>query len=365
MFKKIIFTLTGIFLSSLFTLIVIDLILFFFPVNQGMRALSVNKQNPVFRFEPNRTSQYSKNWNFDIKNIVKTNNDGFVNDFDYDEESKEELLSIIGDSYVEALMVPFKNSLSGRLQSSASHRRVYSFAASGAGLSQHMIWAKYVKDKYKSDYFVFVIISNDFAESLAKYEKSPGFHRFKKSKDTRWNLELANYEPSTIRKVFRESRLAMYLLTNIKVHNLLNFQLQFGVNDERKNYVSNFQADYNEEFWKDAKWATEIYLNNLYKYSGVKPEKIIFVIDGIRQNIYDKNDKAYLDSFWYNIRQYFMKEAKLKGYHVLDMHEEFKKSYRDKKKKFEFKTDSHWNVFGHKTVADSITNTDLWKNFIK
>ena len=365
MFKKIIFTLIGISLSSLFTLIIIDLILFLFPVNEGMRALSVNKQNPVFRFEPNRTSQYSKNWNFDIKNIVKSNNDGFVNDFDYDELSKKKLLSIVGDSYVEALMVPFKNSLSGRLQRAASEKRVYSFAASGAGLAQHMIWAKYARDKYKSNYFIFVIISNDFAESLAKNGKSPGFHRFKKSQDNNWNLELANYEPSTIRKVFRESRLAMYLLTNIKVHNLLNFQLQFGVNDERKSYVSNFQADYNEEFWKDAKWATEIYLNNLYKYSGVKPEKIIFVIDGIRQNIYDTSDKIYTESFWYNIRQYFMKEAKLKGYHVLDMHKEFKKSYRDKKKKFEFKTDSHWNGFGHKTVADSLIKTDLWKNFIK
>ena len=365
MFKKIIFTLIGISLSSLFTLIIIDLILFLFPVNEGMRALSVNTQNPVFRFEPNRTSQYSKNWNFDIKNIVKSNNDGFVNDFDYDELSKKKLLSIVGDSYVEALMVPFKNSLSGRLQRAASEKRVYSFAASGAGLAQHMIWAKYARDKYKSNYFVFVIISNDFAESLAKYEKSPGFHRFKKSEDNNWDFELANYEPSTIRKVFRESRLAMYLLTNIKVHNLLNFQLQFGVNDERKSYVSNFKADYNEEFWKDAKWATKIYLNNLYKYSGVKPEKIIFVIDGIRQNIYDTNDKIYTESFWYNIRQYFMKEAKLKGYHVLDMHKEFKKSYRDKKKKFEFKTDSHWNGFGHKTVADSLIKTDLWKNFIK
>ena len=52
--------------------------------------------------------------------------------------------------------------------------RVYSFAASGAGLSQHLVWAKLANEKYKV-IFYFVIIANDFLESLNKYGRSPGF----------------------------------------------------------------------------------------------------------------------------------------------------------------------------------------------
>ena len=91
------------------------------------------------------------------------------------------------------------------------------FAASGAGLSQHLIWAQF-KTEFKSDFFIFVIIANDFMESLSKYGTSPGFHRFRFNTDNNWKLELANYEPSFIRKILRKSKLAMYLITNLKIN---------------------------------------------------------------------------------------------------------------------------------------------------
>ena len=106
--KKVLFTATGIFLSAIFTLLFLELCLHFFPVNEGLRAQKVNAENPIFRFKPNRTAIFSKNWNFDIINKVKINNIGFVNNQDYFNEPDIPLLSIIGDSYIEALMVPFK-----------------------------------------------------------------------------------------------------------------------------------------------------------------------------------------------------------------------------------------------------------------
>ena len=51
-------------------------------------------------------------------------------------------------------MVPFEKTISGLLQNEVSNKRVYSFAASGAGLSQHLIWAKYAKEEFKSDYYI-------------------------------------------------------------------------------------------------------------------------------------------------------------------------------------------------------------------
>ena len=134
-YKKILFYAFGIFISTLFTLLLLEFVLHFFPVNEGLRSQAVNRNNPIFRFEPNRTAIYSKHWNFDIKNKIKVNNYGFVNNYDYNNNLQTPLLSIIGDSYVEALMVPFKQTISGLLQNETSKKRVYSFAASGAGLS--------------------------------------------------------------------------------------------------------------------------------------------------------------------------------------------------------------------------------------
>ncbi len=362
--RKIIFSIIGIFFSSLLTLLVIEIILRFFPVNEGLRAISVNSNSPVFKFQSNRVAQYSKNWNFDIKNKVSVNNDGFINNLNYDNKSDSLLLSLIGDSYIEALMVPFKQTVTSILQQNSDDKRVYSFAASGAGLSQHLIWAKYAKHKFNSDYFVFFIISNDFAESLADYEVSPGFHRFKRKEENKWEMELAEYSPSLTRRVLRHSRLAMYLITNLKVQSLLNLDLKLGRNDERITYVSNFRSDFNKKFWSDATWATKVYLDNVKNFTNVSEKNILFVIDGIRPELYNnKNNKEIEKSFWYLIRKFFIQEAKKRKFEVIDMQEKFISHYKNNREKFEFLTDSHWNQTGHKVVADSVQETNFWKNF--
>ena len=81
--KYIIYYIIGFSLSVIITLLLLEIGLRFFPVNEGLRAQAVNNDNPIFRFEPNRNSLFSKNWNFDISNKVSINNAGFVNNNDY------------------------------------------------------------------------------------------------------------------------------------------------------------------------------------------------------------------------------------------------------------------------------------------
>ena len=68
--KKIFFTLSGIALSILFTLLFLEICLYFFPVNEGLRSQPVNEKNPIFRFEANREVIYSKNeWVQEFENF--------------------------------------------------------------------------------------------------------------------------------------------------------------------------------------------------------------------------------------------------------------------------------------------------------
>ena len=65
---------------------------------------------------------------------------------------------------------------------------------------------------------------------------------------------MSNYEPSLIRKVFRNSSLAMYLITNLKIHSRLNIPLKLGKHDNRKKYVSNFDANVAMTFGTTLLW---------------------------------------------------------------------------------------------------------------
>lgn len=364
--RNISFYIIGFLLSTIFTIVLIEICFRFLPVNEGLRAQPVNDKTPIFKFEANRTATFSKNWNFDIINEVRVNNAGFVNNNNYDEKSETRLLSIIGDSYVEALMVPFDKSLTGILSKKAKKNRVYSFAASGAGLSQHLIWAEHARKKYKSDFFIFVIISNDFSESLSKYGSSPGFHRFKINHEDEWTMLLSNYEPSILRKIFRKSKLAMYLITNLKIHSIFDIQLNLGKSDNRKKFVSNFDAEVSSEFWNDSLKATNIYLNNIEKFAGVDKDRILFVLDGVRPELYQENGmETVRNSFWVKMRNKFIYEARLKGYDVIDMQEKFSANFKKEGKKFEFKSDSHWSDIGHALVAKSIKESYYWKRFLE
>ena len=94
-------------------LIVFELLLRVLPVHEGTYRLPVNEENPILHYSPNRQFVWSKGWNFSMVNEVRTNNIGFVSDIDYSEESITPLLAVIGDSYVEAIMVPFQQTAAG------------------------------------------------------------------------------------------------------------------------------------------------------------------------------------------------------------------------------------------------------------
>jgi hypothetical protein len=53
----------------------------------------------------------SRGWDFEMINHRRVNSAGWVNDQDYHKDDDAPLLAIIGDSYVEALMVPYVKTL--------------------------------------------------------------------------------------------------------------------------------------------------------------------------------------------------------------------------------------------------------------
>ena len=134
--KTLVFAVATIALSIMLFLGLAEVALRFLPVATGLRTMAVTQQSPVFRLMQNQDYVYSRDWNFSLANRGRVNNAGFVNAQDYARNGAP-LLAVIGDSYIEALMVPYARTVHGRTAVALEGNcRVYSFAASGAPLSQ-------------------------------------------------------------------------------------------------------------------------------------------------------------------------------------------------------------------------------------
>jgi len=350
---------TTVLVGILGTLMFLEIVLQILPVRNGLNVQPVSREQPVFRFAPNREATFSKNWNLALANRVHTNNDGFVNLQSYDAKATTPLLAIIGDSYIEAAMVPEKETVHARLQVHyGKARRVYSFAASGAGLAQYLSWARYARDTYRPDRVLFNIISNDFSEALWARERNPGFHGFKRDAAKGWSLELAPFTPGGWRTLGRRSALIRYLVLNLQVTDFMRNGFFAGA-DERR-WAGNVAAEVDDEFFQDALWAARVFLDEAPASTGLPRDKIALSIDAIRPDLYEGRMRVP-DSFWERIRKAFIAEARSRGYEVIDLQEAFANDYARNKRRFEFELDSHWNGEGHRVLAEQVAASATMK----
>ena len=351
--------------SIVFTLLLLEGMFRFLPVYEGYNTQPVNAESPVFHFAPNRTFTWSKFADFSMANVVHSNNYGYINDQDYDPKSDKPLIAVIGDSYVEAVMVPYAETLHGRMAEGLKKDwRVYSFGASGAPLSQYLAFAKLARDEFKPQKLIVVIIGNDFDESLMRYKSNGGFHYFKETKDGDLTLERVDYTPSFLGKVVRHSALLRYLLGNVQIlARVQQFMAASKVDSTKeKKFAGQTDASTNPLRLKLSKQATMEFLKLLPEYSGVKPENILLVADTIRPDIYVEGGfEKVSETYVAQMRNFILEQASKQGYQTLDTTEAFVNDFKKNNKKFEYPKDGHWSGYGHKIVYDTIQKGDFFK----
>ena len=361
------FSLISIGLGVVFALLAMELVLRVLPVNEGARPQAVDQEHPVRHLEPRRTFTWSKEWNFAIVNQVRTNNYGFVNDQDYVPDSPSPLLALIGDSYVEALMVPFSDTVAGRLaRATAPAKRVYSFGTSSSALSNYLAYAQYVAKEFHPQAMAFIIIGNDFDESLLTYKNEPGHHYFVDDVSGALALQRIDYRPSTWRTMIRSSALVRYVTLNTGVLDaLLKWQhLPLGRLSDVSSFVGNTRAQADRPRIVDSQRAINAFLTMLPTASGLPPERIVFTVDGMRPHLYhpvtlQSASGSYVDQ----MRRYFIEQAREKGFEVIDLQSRFVDHFAEHRRKFEFPTDNHWNALGHEVAGDAISHSALYHWF--
>lgn len=358
--KELIFKGSSVFLGLTVVILMLEITLRFLPVNEGSYLLPVNEKNPIWRFQPNRTFIWSSGWNFSIVNKVKTNNYGFVSDVDYSETETTPLIAIVGDSYVEAVMVPFPETISGRLAEYLKNEfRVYSFAHSGDPLSQYLIYAEYARTRFKPNGIIIVVVGNDFDESFMKYAYEPGHHHFLETPNGELVLKRIDYSLTLAKKIARKFALARYLMLNLGILSLpQRFRNFIKTDNQNALYVGQTLRNGDSERLTLSKKAVDAFFDRLPVMSGLSPSEILFVIDGIRPNLYDEKLVKEVDGSFIDVmRKYFIAEATAGGYEVVDMQFWFSEHYKMYRKRFEYPSDAHWNGIGHKVVFDAISQS--------
>jgi hypothetical protein len=376
--KHLLFAVMAVGLSVLSCLLVAEIVLRFMPVATGLWTLPVNAAQPIFRFTPNREFLFSRDWNFSLTNRGRVNNDGFINDEDYAADDPRPLLAAVGDSYVEAAMVPNKETFYRRLAEKLKpNGRVYSFGASGASLSQYLVWAQYAVEKFGASGIAIVVVGNDFDESLWSYNKRPGLHVYVKGQDGRLHLQRTDYEPSPFRYLVRRSALGRYLVFHLNALEIARqTAARWGLTSPAHagtpqvdtlragipQYVGNTAAAASPERVRDSHEAIAAFLDDLAKMVPLPPDRIAFLVDGARS----ERDVAITERSYFGLmRARFMSEALQRGYEVIDLQPWFVARSRDGQTRYEYPTDGHWNPIGHEVVAEALGASRLYGMIFK
>ena len=343
--------------STIFCLLVAEVGLRFFPVMSGLHALPVSKDSPVFRFSPNRDFVYSKGWNFSMANRGHINNDGWVNNQEYRVSEYPPLVAVIGDSFIEAQMLPYAQTFHGLLAKSFEGKlRFYSFAASGAPLSQFLVWARYAVSKFKARALVINVVSSVFAQSRIEYRSSLGFWYYAPGADSGLHLQLVEYHPGAMTALVRHSALLRYLALNLRL--AYNYKLDAIMswfrphNDDNAGFTS---TDASPPRIAASKAAIDAFLRDLGQI-GLPLQCIAFTVDGFR---YPDRVEREAGTFFDIMRRYFIERASTHGYEAIDLDPLFLARYQETAERFESPNDPHWNANGHRVAAEALQSSRL------
>ena len=351
----------------------LELTFWILPVREATPRLPPSGSDRITRFRPDEQRRYSAGWDFFLVNEMRTNNAGWVSDIDYVRTADTPLVAMVGDSYVQGDHVAWRDTCHGRLARRLNGAfRVYSFGINGAPLSQYLAYAQHARDSYRPVALVIPIIENDFDQSLRWMTRSSRhalFFLFEEQADG--ELALVAPGPPVVTSplqglrqwVNRNSRLVRYRSYHVG-------ETLRRIYDENRRDDPNAAGTPGDPFRETdpaeahagrvlaSRRAVDAFLRMLPERSGLPPQQVVFVVDGIRPYRYTEDWEQRWDGSYHDVmRRYFMNEARADGYEVIDMHPVFVEHYGARRQPFNWLRDLHWNTLGHRLCAAQVAKS--------
>ncbi len=329
----------GISLGAIICFAVLEASLRFLPVISGARMEATSIDKPFSRYLPHQHYVYSFGWSIENARYGVTNSQGFTHSPDSSEEGG---VIVIGDSYIESLMLDFPETVQGHLHEHFPGK-VQAISASGNGLADSLQIVKYFAPHIRPSVVVFFVEPFDLSELLAK--PSPGHNGFVVSDDTGVSVTHSAYAESPNKQIVLQSALARYIYYNLKLPDWVSKALVSARSNTKvksKNDLSTNELVLN------------YYFSQLRLLSDSDNFRVVFLLDGDRKAIYSRN----VEQAWNpDNRQLFLKLALKHGLDVVDMQPAFKRHWDQTLERMDYlPIDGHWNLVAHKLAADEIIN---------
>jgi len=342
------------------TLLAAEIVLRFLPVATALPVEPPTAENPIQRYVANHPYTWSLDW--DMKHVVRgrSNAQGFLADDDYRAADPRPLIAIVGDSFMEAMRVSFPETLTGRLQSSLGERgRAYVFAQSGSPLSQYVAYARHACALYRPVRMVVSVVGNDFDESMFEHRLRNGIFHLHRRPDGGFDHKLTPLPaPGLLERVLRRSALALYLMRNVGITNVIS---HMGINLAQAEphgpdrYVGHTEAYASRARIEEGHRVIDWFLDTLPQAACLAPDAIVIAVDSPRPQLYDPAALAAVQaSYFVQMRNRLITRARLRGFRVVDTEPLFLTAHAADRRRFEHPSDGHWNTHGHAVVAGAV-----------
>jgi len=262
-------------------------------------------------------------------------------------------IAIVGDSYVEALQVPFDRSagedLARLLGTSTQPVEDYRFGISGAPMSQYLWMVEREVVSYRPDWIVVQIVHNDFDES---YKFVPG--RYTSSflklriEDGRVTGEIppAAWAP-TVGDWLRRTATGRFFVYRWQVRP--QFLVDMLLPKAQAAYVANTNIDAVLADPAGNEAVTDYVFGRLDALARGAGARLLIAMDGDRGSIY-----AGIESRALVLNRLAARVAAAHDIPFVDLEPAFAADWQAKHRRFDYDADGHWNEHGHEIAARAI-----------
>jgi hypothetical protein len=308
----------------------LEILMQLLPVKNDRNFAANNISQPVIRGTATSIIE-PIDWKFSQTYRRRVNNYGFVDDRDY--KPKSAPVAVIGDSYIQSAMLPYSDTLQGKLSTKMGSKiPVYSFGTPVYPLSGYLGTAEYADREFNPKAYIFLLTKGDLIESLKPQQGT----YFLDSPNGKLNFKNAKIYYGKV--ITGKSALYRYIYQ----------QIYFSTNKVLDAFNRNPPSTPKLTITEYEQVSTRL-LDLFAKKTQVKPQNTIFIIDSDRDSMYDKSkpDREELSTF--------KRIGIERGYRVVDTEDLFANYYRRTHKKLDFlPTDAHWNASANQLVLDRI-----------
>ena len=216
MLKPLFFLATG----ALFVVVLLEGFFRLLPVSTATRTGYYINHN-IVTYPAKHCFTTSTGWDLRSPQRHCANNYGFIADRDF--SYNPDAIVIVGDSFVEAIMLPVREGLAARIESKLQGTLVYAMGGPGSSLLDYAERIQFARKNFGTKVFIIVINRTDVRESIcgsgnihAHCIDANGLHP---------KVERLS-SPSKLKQIFREFSVAQYAFSQLRV-NLSTFSPHF------------------------------------------------------------------------------------------------------------------------------------------